>query len=219
MGKRKKEKKAQAKEETKQQSPGRQVRIETTVIVALVALVVGFFAGEIIDLSQPRTPGPTTPPAQRQAPPPAQGPSLEQANRIFALENVVSSNPADRESWKQLGNLYFDSNQVEASIKAYRKALELDPNDANVWTDMGVMYRRANQPLEAVAAFNRAIEVDPQHEVARLNKGIVLLHDLDNRAKAIEAWEDLVRLNPSAKTPNGQPVRELVETLKVEPQQ
>jgi cytochrome c-type biogenesis protein CcmH/NrfG len=219
MGNKKKDKKTAGKEETKRQDAHRHVRVETTVIVALVALVLGFFAGEIIDLSKPRAPMPSSPPPPSQEPPARQGPSLEQASRIFALENALSTNPEDQDSWKQLGHLYFDSNQFEEAIKAYRKALELDPKDADVWTDMGVMYRRAGQPAEAVAAFDRAVEVDPGHEVARLNKGVVLLHDLDNPPRAIEAWENLLKLNPAAKTPNGQSLREMVETLKGQSQQ
>jgi tetratricopeptide (TPR) repeat protein len=76
------------------------------------------------------------------------------------------------------------------------------------------MYRRAGKPEEAIKAFDRAIAIDPKHEVSRFNKGIVLLHDLNDRGGAIEAWEKLLEINPAATAPNGQPLRELVNRFK-----
>ena len=66
-------------------------------------------------------------------------------------------------------------------------------------------------------AFKKAADIDPRHEQSRFNQGIVLMHDLDDRQGAIEAWEALLKVNPSAKTSNGQPVKQLVEGLKNPP--
>jgi tetratricopeptide (TPR) repeat protein len=90
----------------------------------------------------------------------------------------------------------------------------LAPNDANVWTDMGVMYRRSGQPQEAIKAFDKAVEVDPKHETSRFNKGIVLMHDLNDTPGAIKAWEGLVQVNPVAVAPNGQSVDQMVMSMK-----
>ena len=111
-------------------------------------------------------------------------------------------------------NHYFDTDQFEKSIQAYEQALALEPNNANVLTDMGVMYRRSDQPQKAIAAFDKAIAVDPGHEISRFNKGIVLMHDLNDREGAVKAWADLVRINPLAKTPSGIPIKEMVDKLK-----
>jgi tetratricopeptide (TPR) repeat protein len=72
------------------------------------------------------------------------------------------------------------------------------------------MYRRANRPEDAVREFERAIAIDPKLENAYFNKGIVLLHDLDDRKGAIRAWEALLEINPVAMAPNGQSVDELI---------
>jgi tetratricopeptide (TPR) repeat protein len=81
-------------------------------------------------------------------------------------------------------------------------------------TDMGVMYRRSGQPLKAIEAFDKAVIIDPRHEIARFNKGIVYMHDLNDHISAIQAWEELISINPQAKAPNGQLIKVMVEKLK-----
>jgi cytochrome c-type biogenesis protein CcmH/NrfG len=204
------------KEITKEKNRGHHVKIETTVIVSLITLVLGFFAAELMDFSTSKTRPPvqSSPAPQPQQLPETKGPTAEQAKRILALEKEVSENPGNGESWVQLGNSYFDTNQPAQAIRAYKKALELNPYDANVWTDLGVMYRRNGQPFEAVGALNKAIDLDPRHEVSRLNKGVILFHDLNDPEAAVEAWEDLLKVNPDAKTGDGKPVRDMVESIK-----
>ena len=135
-------------------------------------------------------------------------------DRIAALERQTKANPNNTQAWTELGNAYFDSGQYEASISAYRKSLELDPSNPNVWTDMGVMYRRSGKPEEAIKAFDQAIAADPKHEVSRMNKGIVLLHDLNDFDGAIRAWEGLLEVNPLAMAPNGVSIDQMVVQLK-----
>jgi len=137
---------------------------------------------------------------------------------IAALEKEAQENPTNEKTWIELGNSYFDTNQYEKAIQAYRKALEINPNNADVWTDLGVMYRRNGNPQEAINSFDKAIEVDPKHEVSRMNKGIVLLHDLNDLEGAIKAWEELLEINPVAMSPTGQSIDQMVQQMKKQPQ-
>jgi cytochrome c-type biogenesis protein CcmH/NrfG len=145
---------------------------------------------------------------------PAPAPATGGADRIAALERQTRADPENVNAWTELGNAYFDSQQYEQAVSAYQKSLELNPNNANVWTDMGVMYRRSGKPEEAIKAFDQAIAADPKHEVARMNKGIVLLHDLHDFDGAIEAWEKLLEVNPIAMAPNGMSIDQMVTQLK-----
>ena len=190
------------------------VKQQTLLITALVALVAGFLGGLVVGdyKSGPETPVEIMPLPQQPAQ--IQGPAAEQRNKIMALEKQVSLNPGNFETWTQLGNIYFDSNDFKNGIRAYKKSLELNPKNADVWTDLGVMYRRDGQPTEAIKAFDKAIEIDPRHEIARFNKGVVLMHDLRDFENAALTWEELLKINPSAKTPGGQPLKELVAQLK-----
>ena len=187
------------------------VRKETFYMVTLLALAVGFFGGVLFAVikSDSRAPVPSAP-AQMGTP----APSPAGSDRIAALERQTQADPGNVKAWTELGNAYFDSNQYEASIRAYRKSLELDPGNPNVWTDMGVMYRRSGKPEEAIKAFDQAIAVDPRHEVSRMNKGIVLLHDLNDADGAIKAWEGLLEVNPIAVAPNGITIDQMVTQLK-----
>jgi cytochrome c-type biogenesis protein CcmH/NrfG len=184
-------------------------------------LAVGFFAGVMFAILKSDNPaGPGQPQAQipqAQAP---QSPATDpgRLSMIAALEKEAQENPGNEKTWIELGNSYFDTGQNEKAIQAYRKALEINPNNANVWTDMGVMYRRSGNPQEAINSFDKAIEVDPKHEVSRMNKGIVLLHDVNDMDGAIKAWEELLEVNPVAMSPTGQSIDQMVQQMKKQPQ-
>ena len=199
----------------KQKSPeGNLVKKETMLIVALIALVVGFLGGIFYSALQS---GPTgsvqttsAPPQQQQQPP---GLTREQASNILRLEQEVLADPTNVGAWTQLGHVYFDTNNPAKAINAYEKSLELRPDEPNVLTDLGVMYRRNGQPVKALEVFDRAMALDPRHEQSRFNKGIVLRYDMNDREGAVKAWEDLLKINPNAMAPNGLPVSEAIKSL------
>ncbi len=183
------------------------VRKETALLIALLALAVGFFGGVFFGVYKS---GPSV------AGVPGGGPAMKRdfSAEIAALEKRTRDEPANAGAWVDLGNLYFDADQYEKSIQAYRTALELKPDNADVWTDMGVMQRKAGRSEEAVKAFDQAIAVNPKHEISRLNKGIVLLHDLQNPQGALQAWEGLLEINPTASFPGGMSVDQMIQQLK-----
>lgn len=195
---------------------GNLVKKETMFIVALIALVVGFLGGIFYSALQS---GPTGSVQTSSAPPRAPQPqqqqnlSSEQARNILALEQEVAVNPTNVNAWTQLGNVYFDTNNFAKAIRAYEKSLELSPSNPDVLTDLGVMYRRTGQPEKALAAFDQAMAIAPNHEQSRFNKGIVLRYDMNDREGAVKAWEELLKVNPNAVAPNGQPISEAVKDL------
>jgi len=191
--------------------PKNHMRKETALLIALLALAVGFFGGVFFGVYKS---GPSVKGMPAGMPPSAQ---KELQDQITALEKETQQNPANVAAWVELGNAYFDTDRFENSIQAYRKALDLKPDNADVWTDMGVMHRKAGRPQEAIKAFDQAIAVNPKHEVSRLNKGIVLLHDLQDAAGALSAWEGLLEINPTAMAPGGVSVDQMVQSLKKQP--
>jgi cytochrome c-type biogenesis protein CcmH/NrfG len=200
--------------EKKEIKPG-YIKKETMLIAILIALGVGFLGGATLSsfkFKQEETQSIQRMPQQAVQQENKMTPEL--ANKISTLEMKTSSNPEDAGAWAQLGNLYFDSKQFGEAINAYKKSLELEPNNPDVWTDLGVMYRRNGQPIQAVEAFDKAVEFDPSHEIARLNKGIVLMHDLNDIQGAIAVWEELVKVNPDAKTSTGQLIKDVISGFK-----
>ena len=183
------------------------MRKETALLIALLALAAGFFGGVFFGVYK-------SGPSVKGMPAGAPAASKELLDRTADLEKETLRSPSNVEAWIELGNAYFDTDQYKKSIQAYTKALELKPDNADVWTDMGVMYRKDGRSDEAIKAFDRAIAVNPKHEVSRLNKGIVLFHDLQDTPGAIGAWEGLLEINPTAMAPGGMSVDQMIQGLK-----
>jgi len=188
---------------------------QTLFIAVLFSFICGFLAGAGFAIyrgsSNSETIGTTTGNITNQT-----SVTNQQAAQITDLESQLTSNPNNFQLWTELGNLYYDTRQPEKAIKAYTHSLELHSGDANLLTDLGVMYRRVGQPKKAIEYFDRAIALDPKHEPSRLNKGIVLVYDLHEPAKAIAVWEELLRINPDARTASGDTVRDLIQEVKNE---
>jgi uncharacterized protein HemY len=222
-------------------SPKGFVRRSTLVVAVIAALLVGGYAGGMSVLlfqgSQrphedggpggmpPGMPGgmPGGPPAGMPGGMPGgvpggmpggMGGQPDLTKHILEIEQELAVKPGQKDLWVELGNLYYDADQPAKSIAAYEKAEALGAKSPDMITDMGVMYRRLNQPQKAMEQFDRAIALDPGHEVARYNKGVVALHDLNDPAAAVRTWEELLKLKPGAKTPDGRPLSGLLEDMK-----
>lgn len=192
------------------------VKKETMLIAIAISILLGFLTGTIfttykISPSKTTAGQPSTAPEQQSTPL-----SNEQAQAIAALETEVEADHTNGEIWTNLGNLYYDTNQFKKAIKAYTHAVTLLPANADILTDLGTMYRNDSQPEKALETFEKAIQTNPRHETARLNKGVVLLFDLNRTADALQAWQELLTLNPEVTTANGQSVRELVAEVTKE---
>jgi cytochrome c-type biogenesis protein CcmH/NrfG len=190
------------------------VKKETLVLVAIIALVVGFAGGVLLTIYKSSSDLPVQVSSSPQPAKEDQAVGQGNAVEMFRLERRTAEKPDDIEAWTQLGHLYFDSNNYDKAIVAYNKSLEINPDNADVWTDLGVMYRRSRRSNEAIKAFDRAIKIDLHHETSHFNKGIVLMHDLHDAEGAIKAWEELVSINPAAQTPSGQSVSELIKKFE-----
>jgi cytochrome c-type biogenesis protein CcmH/NrfG len=190
------------------------VTMNTVFIVGIVCLIAGFLGGVIYSTYKSGSEGMSQPSMYQTPSAPQAGPSAQQTDLIKALEVKLAQNPGDQDSWEQLGNLYFDTNNPQKAIDAYTKYTELNPNNPDIWTDLGVMYRRAGQFSQAFAAFDRAIGIDPNHPQSWFNKGVVYLHNLNNLDEAIKAWEELVKIAPDFKAPGGQSIQRMIDNLK-----
>ncbi|MFO7557925.1 MAG: tetratricopeptide repeat protein [Desulfobacterales bacterium] len=187
---------------------------QTVLTVGIIAFVLGFLSGIVFALYKMPPDAEIRTPEMHQHAMQQQDIPEEIEAKILKLEQWTSEKPGDAGAWTELGNAYFDTGKHEKAISAYTKSLELNPDNAEVLTDMGVMYRRTGKPAEAVKSFDKAIAVDPQAEIARFNKGIVLMHDLNDIEGAIQAWEELIEINPVAVTPSGQSVEQLIQKFK-----
>ncbi len=187
-------------------------------VAVVVSLVIGFIGGTVY--SSFKLAGDGTRQVSSQAMPQtnsgqgSQEDTAQYAAQILKLEEYLKNNPKDAGAWTKIGNLFFDSNQPANAIDAYEKSLAIEPGRLGVMTDLGVMYRRNKQPEKAIETFDKVIALDPGFETARFNKGIVLMHDLNDFEGGIKAWEELVNVNPMAMTPNGEPLDAMIRRIK-----
>jgi cytochrome c-type biogenesis protein CcmH/NrfG len=191
------------------------VKTETAILLIIVGIAFGFAAGVVFSAYHSSRRFSVM---DESAVPQSIPLSSQQAAARDTLLIQTRDNPEDIEAWIHLGHFYFDSGQPEKAIEAYQTALDLDDTRPDVWTDMGVMYRRVGNPKKAVQSFDKALLQNPSHEIAMFNKGIVLMHDLQDPAGALHIWEKLVQTNPMARTPNGVLVKEMIEQFKPAPQ-
>lgn len=181
-----------------------------TILVGVVCLVAGFVIGLLAGQkgSAPTAPVGTGVPT---APPPV----VNMQQKIGELKNIVAADSGNFQAWVALGNEYFDSNQFMDAIEAYDKALEIQPDSPNVLTDQGVMFRRLGWFDRAIQNFTKANEIDPSHATSVYNLGIVYRYDLQNFAKAQEAWIKFLEINPTG--PGSDRVRQDLEFLRTHP--
>jgi len=184
------------------------VKTENMILLLVAAVALGFIGGVVFSAYRL---GGTTSATNAGGPMPI---TAQQEDMIASLLERTRNSPEDVEAWTQLGHLYFDTDQPVKAIDAYEKSLALDASRPDVWTDLGVMHRRNGEPQKAIEAFDKAVSLRNDHQIALYNKGIVLMHDLKDPQGAVAAWEKLLELNPDAKTPAGDPLKNIIEQMR-----
>lgn len=180
-----------------------------TLLVVVLTLIVGVLLAILFTRGGNKRPG------SRKASAPAQAPMVNYRQNVKMLEGIVAKDPSNRHAWVELGNAYFDSDMPTKAVEAYNKALELDPNDPNVLTDQGVMFRRLGWYDRAIDNFTKASKIDPSNYQSLYNLGVVYRYDLQDFAKAKEAWNRYLELNPVGPGPDQ--VRAELEFLENQP--
>lgn len=211
-----KKQKDSAQAKSKPQAPqGPMVRRRTAVILCVVMLLAGAFLGwqgAVLVFNQEAVQG-GRPPMPQQAQQGGEGMGSPLMSQAKNLEAQAAKTPNDPAVWAKLGDTYFDADLPDRAVASYQKSLALKPNQPDVWTDMGVMLRNQNKPQEALKAFDQAISIDSKHQQARMNKGVVLWFDLKDKAGALQAWQELLAINPNATMPDGKKVADAVKEL------
>jgi len=172
----------------------------------VVGVVIMNFTGSSGGSKAPDAPAPIT--GGQQA-----GPDRVALSREIAqAEEIVRKDPQNYQAWVQIGNLYFDIGEAQKSVDAYQRALAIKDGDPNVLTDMGIMYKQLRRFPEAIAAFRKAMAASPTHPQSRMNLGVVLMHDLNDKPGAIAAWEEYLRVAPN--DGNAESIRRALAELK-----
>ena len=76
---------------------------------------------------------------------------LEEA--IHAYETAASLDPVHFSPWKEIGNLYSQSDKYEEAMAAFKKAIERNPNDSLGWNGLGDVYHKLGRSEDAISAY------------------------------------------------------------------
>lgn len=137
------------------------------------------------------------------------GLSSDMLRQIENLQKKAASNEATADTWKELGNIYFDTDQAELAIKAYERSLALRPDDSDTLNDQGAMYRQTGDFGRALANFEKAYSADPRNLESLYNSGHVYAFDLNNIPKALVMWR--LYLEQDTKSETARQVQSFIE--------
>ena len=116
---------------------------------------------------------------------------------IAEYRSNLAEDPHNLAALIGLANALYDSSQWREAIEYYEQALQLNPHNADTITDMGTCYRNLGMPDRAIAAYERSLRIEPAHANTLFNLGVVYGHDKKDYAKAIAAWDQLLRTAPN----------------------
>lgn len=135
--------------------------------------------------------------------------SREKLREIEDLQTKTTSKKATAETWKELGDIYFDTDQPEQAIKAYQRVLALRPDDTDTLNDQGAMFRQVGDFQRALANFEKAFAIDPKNLESLYNSSYVYAFDLNNIPKALGLWRRYLQLESKSET--AQQIRMFIE--------
>jgi tetratricopeptide (TPR) repeat protein len=142
--------------------------------------------------------------------------SSDQLQQIERLQKIADSKEATADTWKELGNIYFDTDQPELAIKAYDRALALRPGDTDILNDQGAMYRQIGDFNKALANFELAGSKDPKNLESLYNSGYVYAFDLNNIPKALVIWKRYLKLE--SKSEAARQVQSFIDQYEKQPE-
>jgi tetratricopeptide (TPR) repeat protein len=112
------------------------------------------------------------------------------------LEANVKAYPDDERAHSMLGNLFFGTQDWEAAIAEYKRALAIDPKFSPPYNQLGYALRFLDRDTEAEAAFTTYTELIPDEPNPYDSRAELLLH-LGRYREAIDGYKKALDLNPN----------------------
>jgi tetratricopeptide (TPR) repeat protein len=116
-------------------------------------------------------------------------------NAIGTYTLALGLNPKDADTWRQVGMLYFQTEQFVKAFEALQRSVQINPNNAKSWAGIGLLWMQAEKYDEAIKAYQEAIRIDPDFAEAwfSLGKPYASLKRYDD---AIAANRQAIRIDP-----------------------
>ena len=164
------------------------------IVYAVAMLMIGGLAGYILAEQSGGSRSVATPTASQVAA--ASAPVVDEA-QLRAYRDILSRDPKNVQAAVGAGNLLYDAQRYQEAIGFYQQAFAGNPSDINVSTDLGTALWYTGRADEALAQYDKSLALNATHAQTLFNVGIVRADGKHDPAGAIQAWETLLRTNPS----------------------
>ena len=110
--------------------------------------------------------------------------------------SIVERKPhaPEPEDWFERA-LELERTDPEASVRAYRQAIDSDPSHVDAWINLALLLHDGRKLNEALRVYMEALDVIGAEAVLLFNLG-VLLEDMQRRKEAVQAYEGALRVDP-----------------------
>ncbi len=116
---------------------------------------------------------------------------------ITVLEYALTLTNEKGPIYTLFGDIYFDDNNIDMSIKYYNMALLEGVKDVKIYTRLAMAYWENNSVQDSIDCYNLAIEADPNYDIAQNNLGVIYLDTLNDVGRAMTLFKKAVELNPN----------------------
>lgn len=117
----------------------------------------------------------------------------EAAMALYQTSVVLDPNSDD--AYISMGDIYFDTGDIDSSIKIYCEAIKINPNNAQAYNKCAMALWEKDYIEEAILAYNKAISIQNDYEVAYNNLGVIYLDGIGNIKEAISNFEKAISIN------------------------
>jgi tetratricopeptide (TPR) repeat protein len=117
-------------------------------------------------------------------------------SQLRAYRDILARDARNVAAAVAAGNLLYDAQRYHEAIGFYSQAFAINPSDINVSTDLGTAFWYSGRADEALAQYDKSLAINPTHAQTLFNVGIVRADGKHDYARAIAAWETLLKANP-----------------------
>ena len=170
--------------------------------MATICLLVGVALGYFFRGSDSRTlQAPATPQTSAPTGIPTQMPSLDDMKRMAdkqaePLLARLQTDPKNSPLLNQIGTLYKAAHQFKEAAGYYQRALDVDPKNTAARTDLASCLYYLGDADAAISQLQQSLRDDPNDANSLFNLGMIRLQAKHDSNGAVNAWQQLLKLNP-----------------------
>lgn len=122
----------------------------------------------------------------------------DNGEQIVSARQAVSQTDSVKESedYKNRGNAFLSSNNLDEAAVCYRKSIQIRPDYADAYNNLGIVFKNQGKLVEAELNLRRAIGLNPLLVNAYYNLALVLV-DQKNYETVNKVVDDGIALDPA----------------------